>query len=115
MEPQVSIGKDSKDKFSAGEINTSPSPPTTQELKDYALQIGYDSFNPEAFLAYYSANDWKTANGNPITSWKKQVDLWKVREKDHSTRFPSSGSDFNNIEQHDYDFNLLEKALVVNE
>lgn len=116
MEPQVSIGKDSKDKPSAGETNTSLSPPTIQELKDYALQIGYDYFDPETFLAYYSANDWKTSNGNPVTDWRKLVDLWKAREKDHGNKAPSPGSIFTDFcEQQDYDMNELEKLLVDNE
>lgn len=121
MDTQVSKGKnskskDSKDKPSEGKDTATLTPPTPQELYEYALQIGYDSFNPDTFLAYYNAHDWKTSNGNPVTDWRKLVDLWKAREKDHGNKAPSPGSIFTDFcEQQDYDMNELEKLLVDNE
>lgn len=122
LETQVSkeetrTEKDSSEKNNSGEGNKPLAliTPSVENLKDYALEIGYQGFNAEKFLAYYGSRDWKHPDGTPVSDWRKQVDLWKAREGD----FKPLGSSSKQIawqpaNQNDYDFEELEKKLLAN-
>ena len=124
LDTQVSIGKFSKekiskDKDSEGERNKDESPPsfikpTINELRDYANSIGYFNFNPEVFMGYYSEHDWIDPHTHKPIDWKNRIDLWKARERTSSGSSKPSKNPFNNFEQHDYDFDALEKSLLAN-
>ena len=113
LEPQSSEEKDSIGKPSITKSSRDDkepfSPPSLQELKEYAGQIGYYSFRPDAFLAYYNAHNWTSSNGNPVTDWKKMVDLWKAREKEPVSRPPSSYTTI--CDPRNYDVAELEKLI----
>lgn len=114
---EIRIEKDSSEKNSSGEGNKPLAliTPSVENLKNYALEIGYQGFNAEKFLAYYSSREWKHPDGTPVSDWRKQVDLWKAREGD----FKPIGSSSKQIawqpaNQNDYDFEELEKKLLAN-
>ena len=44
-------------------------PPTIDEVRAHVAAKGY-TFDPETFHAYYDSQEWKKANGQPVSSWK---------------------------------------------
>lgn len=57
--------------------------PTVEEVIDYVVSNGYDQSIAEKFHKYYSENNWRDKNGEPVKSWKgKLVHVWfKNRNK----------------------------------
>jgi len=49
----------------------------------YFKQRGRAADEVQSFLAFYNANDWKTATGLPIVNWKKVANdwIWYCRKK----------------------------------
>jgi len=89
--------------------------PSEEELLEYAEQIGYQDFNPEKFLTYYGSRNWTLSGGMPVTDWRMQVDSWKAREGDYKPA-PSCSKQIASkpANQHDYDFEELERRLIAN-
>lgn len=54
-------------------------PPTLEELKAYAEEKGYKTFNAERFLSHYEANGWRVGK-NPMKSWRAAVANWVARD-----------------------------------
>lgn len=67
----VNKGKQDKGKFF---------PPKLDELKSYADEIGYKTFNAEKFLSHYTATGWK-AGKTKITDWREKVREWKAQDE----------------------------------
>ncbi len=125
LDAQISKDKDSTEKErleqkrqdEGDNVKTSPSLiiPSEKELLEYAESIGYQDFNPEKFLTYYGSRNWKLPGGMPVTDWRLQVDSWKAREGDYKPATPSSKQIASKpANQHDYDFEELEKKLIAN-
>lgn len=125
LDAQISKDKDSTEKErleqkrqdEGDNVKTSPSLiiPSERELLEYAKTIGYQDFNPEKFLTYYGSRNWKLSGGMPVTDWRMQVDSWKAREGDYKPAAPSSKQIASKpANQHDYDFEELEKKLIAN-
>lgn len=55
-------------------------PPTETEALDYALSIGFDSFNAAEFIDHYETNGW-TRGKTKMKSWKAAIRLWKTNAK----------------------------------
>lgn len=71
-------------------------PPTIEEVTEYCNQRG-NTVDPEGFIAYYTSQNWKKANGRPVIDWKACVITWEKKEArrfDHTTR---SGNPFDNL------------------
>ena len=69
-----------------GETNTPKkrfSHPSLEEVRAYCLERN-NNVNPEAFIDYYSSQNWKKANGVPLTDWKAGVRTWERKEKEMS-------------------------------
>lgn len=49
-------------------------PPTKEEILDYAKQLG-KHIDIDSFIAYYNASDWKDENGLHI-NWKRKCITW---------------------------------------
>lgn len=49
--------------------------PTADEVRSYAAEYGYPSFEAERFIDYYEANGWKVGR-NPMKDWKATVRNW---------------------------------------
>ncbi|MCR5499700.1 MAG: hypothetical protein K6F31_04855 [Acetatifactor sp.] len=125
LDAQISKDKDSTEKErleqkrqdEGDNVKTSPSLiiPSERELLEYAESIGYQDFNPEKFLAYYGSRNWKLPGGMPVTDWRMQVDSWKAREGDYKSAASSPKQPAcKPANQHDYDFEELEKRLIAN-
>lgn len=121
MDPQDRLEEDRKGKVSESvdqEKETDRGkmiPPTLEELSEYALSKNYTNFDPETFLAYYEASDWKNNDGKSYTNWKALVNLWVKREKLFPDRTKASKNSFtDHANQQTYDFDQLEKELLAN-
>lgn len=55
-------------------------PPSLDDLRAYAQDIGYEAFNAEKFLSHYTATGWK-AGRNRITDWREKVREWKSQDR----------------------------------
>ena len=118
-EPQTRKEKISKEQNRQVESEGNDPPafsiPSVNDLRDYANGIGYFGFNPEKFLAYYGSRNWKLPGGMPVTDWRMQVDSWKAREGDYKPEASSPKQpSWKPANQHDYDFEELEKKLIAN-
>jgi hypothetical protein len=51
-------------------------PPELSEVQAYFRERN-NGLDAEAFVAYYEANGWKQASGNPIKKWKAAVITWE--------------------------------------
>lgn len=54
-------------------------PPTLDELEEYACQIGY-ALDAQHFLDYYKANGWMVGK-HKMKDWKATVRTWQSRDK----------------------------------
>lgn len=47
-------------------------PPTLQEAEDYVREKNL-SVDPEWFINYFEAGEWKDSNGKPVKNWKQKM------------------------------------------
>ena len=73
-----------------------PTPPTPDQVRDYAKSIGYE-IDAEYFCDYYAECGWAKKNGQPITDWKATIRNWKRNERkaDAEPERDSEQSQFN--------------------
>lgn len=64
-------------------------PPTEDEVKAYAEEMGYAGFNAEAFMAYYESNGWKVGR-NPMKDWKATVRRWHAQDMSKPVKAPAA-------------------------
>ena len=78
-----SIGKDSigKDSIKKSKRFT---PPTLEEVKEYAYQRG-DKVDPVKFFEYYTEGNWVDAKGQSVKNWKQKMITWESRQSKHAT------------------------------
>lgn len=53
-------------------------PPTLDEVKSHAIQIGLAPLEAEKFHAHYETNGWRT-NAGPMKSWTSAMRGWQLR------------------------------------
>lgn len=59
---------------------TSFTPPTPEEVTNYALSKGY-VVNGNTFVDYYASNDWYNKNNKKVRNWKATLDRVWCREE----------------------------------
>ena len=116
LEPQVREAKKrtEQDSLREGE-DPSKSPPSFYDLKSYADEIDYKDFKPQLFLDYYEERAWKHKDGSPVLDWKREVRIWKEREKPATA--PIKKNSFCDFPQREYPpgyWEELEKKLIAN-
>jgi hypothetical protein len=52
-------------------------PPTIEEAKEYAKEIGVSDLEAEKFWYYFDSQDWKRANGLKLSKWRSALQVWK--------------------------------------
>ena len=82
-------------------------PPSVDEVRAYCFEKGY-TFDPEAFVAFYQSKGWKVGN-TPMKDWKACCVTWSKRKEAPRTQGKTK---FSNFEQHDYDFDDIERKLL---
>lgn len=65
-------------------------PPSLKELKSYAEQIGYKTFNAEKFLSHYTSTGWM-AGRTKITDWREKVREWKAQDDQEAPKGRRTG------------------------
>lgn len=79
-------------------------PPTVEQVREYCTEKGYQ-INPESFVSYYASKGW-TVGKSPMKDWRQACVTWEARRKaDAKAKRPQ-------IEQHEYDFDAIERALI---
>lgn len=68
--------------------NPSFTPPTLQEVQDYAAINRYLS-DPKRFFDYYAAGGWRDRDGLPI-NWRQKFLTWENREQDRIRKQPAT-------------------------
>lgn len=57
------------------------SPPTVEDVKQYAESIGHPEFDAERFVNYYTTTGWRLKGGQPIKNWQACVRDWIRRDE----------------------------------
>lgn len=57
------------------------SPPSVNEVREYCNEQGYSTIDPERFVSYYAARQWK-AGQTAITDWRAAADSWYRNDVD---------------------------------
>lgn len=65
-------------------------PPTLDEAKAYASEMGYH-IDVERFFDYYAANGWTQGKGKPIKDWRAAMRNWNRRESEFHPEKESTG------------------------
>lgn len=73
-----------------GDVTTTPSTPTLEEIIAY-IQDNNLSVNPNRFFSYYNDRDWKTANNKPII-WQQKLQEWDYEDKQKAKANPNPAS-----------------------
>jgi len=50
--------------------------PTPEQLRQYAAEIGYEGFDPQAFVDHYEAKGWVVGK-SPMKDWRAAVRTWQ--------------------------------------
>lgn len=72
---RLEIGKD-RDRLDKRNKGKAFIPPTIDEVKAYCEERK-NQINAEHFIDYYASQQWKKANGRPLTDWKAAVRTWE--------------------------------------
>lgn len=51
-------------------------PPTFEEIEEYAISRGYQHL-AKKFFEYYTTGDWRDSKGNKIKNWKQKFITWE--------------------------------------
>lgn len=83
-EQRVNTNKNEKNEKNIDSVSPSPSlrekkkfsPPTLDEVKEYATTRGRIDL-AKRFFDYYHAGDWKDKDGKPVKNWKQKFITWE--------------------------------------
>lgn len=78
-------------------------PPTVEQVREHCKEKGY-LFDPEAFVSYYTSKGWTVGKDSPMKDWKAACVTWSRRRE--------APKKIANFDQHDYDFDDIEKKLI---
>lgn len=84
-------------------------PPTLEEVKAYCEERK-SPVDPVRFYEYFQTGGWKDSKGNPVRNWKQKLITWEK----HADQPQKRQNQFLQFEQHEYDFDALEKELLQN-
>ena len=83
----LNTNKQNTNKQNTNELNTNENEkskrftiPTLEEIQNYCNER-QNKINPEYFLDYYTARDWKFNNGGKMKDWKATIRNWERLEK----------------------------------
>lgn len=61
-------------------------PPTVEEVQKYIEEIN-SSIDAQFFVDYYTDNNWKDKNDNPVKNWKLKLRTWEMRERKNKSSY----------------------------
>lgn len=68
-------------------------PPTAEEVRAYCLEKHFDNFDPDYFVAYYEASDWKKGNNVKVQNWKALAKQWNLKSWNNNKAPPPKKAD----------------------
>lgn len=71
-------------------------PPTVEEVAEYCRERN-NEVDPVAFVAYYASQNWKKANGRPVSDWKLCVITWEKKDARRHDPTKKSGNPFDDL------------------
>lgn len=104
------LGKDSIGKDSIEKKRTRFAPPSLNDILEYCSEKGI-SIDGEAFIDYYSQQDWKLSNGNKMKNWQSAVNNWYRRQEEWKSKKKVKTDNFNDFDQRTYDDDLEGRLL----
>lgn len=90
----VSVSDSVNDKKNISKKKTTFTPPTLDEVKAYVMANGYKQEFGTKIFDYYSAGDWKDAEGKPVKSWKQKIQGVWFKPNNDGYKAPVSESKF---------------------
>lgn len=60
-------------------------PPTLDDVQNFAKEKGYTGFNAEAFVTYYESKGWVVGR-SPMKDWQAAVRGWVSRDHDYTAK-----------------------------
>lgn len=95
--------KQNTNELNTNELNTNENEkskrftiPTLEEIQNYCNER-QNKINPEYFLDYYTARDWKFNNGGKMKDWKATIRNWERLEKNREQQNKKSVFDENKL------------------
>lgn len=85
-------GNDTKDRTLHKTRSRAFVPPTLDEVEAYCFEKGY-GFDPETFIAYYTASGWMRGK-TPIKDWKACCVTWERKRKSDAKAKRSADDEF---------------------
>ena len=99
----LNTNKQNTNKQNTNELNTNENEkskrftiPTLEEIQNYCNER-QNKINPEYFLDYYTARDWKFNNGGKMKDWKATIRNWERLEKNREQQNKKSVFDENKL------------------
>lgn len=59
-------------------------PPTVEDVQQYAASRGAPDFDAEYFVEHYATADWHDVKGNQVCNWKQKILTWLKRDRDRA-------------------------------
>lgn len=76
-------------------------PPTVDEVREYAASKGHSEFDADYFVQWYTEAGWVKTTGKPVTNWKLTVLNWLKPMRDRcGTSGESSGDGYSQFGSH---------------
>lgn len=99
----LNTNKQNTNKQNTNELNTNENEkskrftiPTLEEIQNYCNER-QNKINPEYFLDYYTARDWKFNNGGKMKDWKATIRNWERLEHNRDQNNKKSFFDDNKL------------------
>ena len=80
-ESESKIESESESKGSNARARTRFTPPTVEEVAEYAKEKGYAGFSAQRFVDYYASKGWVVGK-SPMKDWRAAVRGWVSRDSD---------------------------------
>lgn len=85
------------------------SPPSVHEVREYCQERG-NKIDPDSFVDFYKSKDWMIGK-DKMKDWKAAVRTWERRDAGKRKEIEDRNK-FNQFEQHEYNFDELERELL---
>lgn len=108
--------KDKKETLSNESVKKKFTPPTTEEVRQYAGEIGA-TIDADRFVDFYASKGWMVGK-TKMSDWKAAVRNWGRSQRQELTadgmrqESTAKKNAFTNFPQRNYDFDALERQLL---
>lgn len=89
-------------------------PPTEEEVTQYVKENGLD-IDAVHFYNHYASQNWKKANGQPVSDWKRCIVTWKRNDEKFGNRSAPKKeyhNRYNDFPQRDNDYAKIQEEWI---